>query len=724
VPGDAFSQSIADVAIIDQAEISRDQAGTITSERRRLTISEPAIGYPNKFRGSTWNERKQQYEAQGASRPIDIPLDGPIGGQAALDRQDADWPYAYDLDEVLTQIRSATPDAATAPRGDSGAFYKSVYLQRLANPLQAWNPEPGHPDHDPELPVNPYMTVDFMPTNLTVFNSRGDDQGREEIDADHQDGKEATEPRNNFVSVQRGMTLQRHAQTAGGAGAQDYMPSAWPFEIPNLVRDRPPQFVKDMLKTPRNLYRQMSLQALNDYWFNAVPEHSLGFLNRPYQARWLTDVERQVIPAKPFEWLTWNNRPYASSNELLMVPGVRSSQLLKRFANGETPPPGQPGWSPYDPTAEQKLEQALKQPNTDKRTRVPFTHLGSLLHEQVVAGSANTNGLPLNMYRLLEYVHTPSLFVGTNTWLNPEFFYNPGQTNPNDPLAVRTTDDPRLLRLPPFNTASEFRDPGRVNINTIAAKEIWDGLFHGSAKRDGGNNGDGFSNSNDRLVHPGPDDDELASSRRGYGTLLNDPTLLLGTSPTIFANPFRSPDAGNLVPLQNMMRAGVECTLQRSDSLDPGTISAAPLFAAETSDKPRTEDPDNNDLDEVRDSDRNPFFRYQPMMRVDNLVTTRSNVYAVWITIGFFEVEPVPAWNNITSNTVRDRFGGTNAAAEALYNRVYPNGYALGREDGIDTGDVRRVRGFYILDRTMPAAFEPGIDHNVENVIRLRRRIE
>ena len=41
------------------------------------------------------------------------------------------------------------------------------------------------------------------------------------------------------------------------------------------------------------------------------------------------------------------------------------------------------------------------------------------------------------------------------------------------------------------------------------------------------------------------------------------------------------------------------------------------------------------------DTFRNPFFRYQGLQRLGNLVTTRSNVYAVWITVGYFEVSPV-----------------------------------------------------------------------------------
>ncbi len=36
--------------------------------------------------------------------------------------------------------------------------------------------------------------------------------------------------------------------------------------------------------------------------------------------------------ASPFPWLTWNNRPYASPTELLLVPRLSSSRLLRDFS--------------------------------------------------------------------------------------------------------------------------------------------------------------------------------------------------------------------------------------------------------------------------------------------------------------------------------------------------------------------------------------------------------
>jgi len=105
---------------------------------------------------------------------------------------------------------------------------------------------------------------------------------------------------------------------------------------------------------------------------------------------------------------------------------------------------------------------------------------------------------------------------------------------------------------------------------------------------------------------------------------------------------------------------------------------------------------------------RNPYFRYQNLQRMSNAVTTRSNVYAVWITVGYFEVSRAP---NKPSGTEPDF-------------TIYPDGLQLGAELGSDSGNVKRHRGFYIFDRSIPVGFEPGKDHNIENGVLLRRFIE
>ena len=74
------------------------------------------------------------------------------------------------------------------------------------------------------------------------------------------------------------------------------------------------------------------------------------------------------------------------------------------------------------------------------------------------------------------------------------------------------------------------------------------------------------------------------------------------------------------------------------------------------------------------------------------MTTTRSSVFAIWITIGYFNV---------------DEFG------------------RIGTEITSDVGgDIRRNRAFYMIDRSIPVAFEPGRNHNVDDAVLLRTIIE
>lgn len=111
------------------------------------------------------------------------------------------------------------------------------------------------------------------------------------------------------------------------------------------------------------------------------------------------------------------------------------------------------------------------------------------------------------------------------------------------------------------------------------------------------------------------------------------------------------------------------------------------------------------------DALRSPYFYYQDMQRYSNMVTTRSNVYAVWMTVGYFEVSP---WGGYTAPN-----SGTMTV-----DPVHPDGYQLGQEMGIDTGEVKRNRAFYVFDRSLPVGFKRGENLNIDKGLLLKRYIE
>jgi hypothetical protein len=48
----------------------------------------------------------------------------------------------------------------------------------------------------------------------------------------------------------------------------------------------------------------------------------------------------------------------------------------------------------------------------------------------------------------------------------------------------------------------------------------------------------------------------------------------------------------------------------------------------------------------------------------------------------------------------------------------------LAAEMGADTGEVRRHRAFYIVDRSIPVGFVPGSRLNTDDCVLVRRLIE
>jgi hypothetical protein len=225
-------------------------------------------------------------------------------------------------------------------------------------------------------------------------------------------------------------------------------------------------------------------------------------------------------------------------------------------------------------------------------------------------------------------------------------------------------------------------------------------------------------------------------SRRGYGTTDNiyepytpasplDPSCL----PTEFPRPFRSAGSSFLTPpLMNSM--GTKDFLAYNREINATLLRAEPATAVlgtDTSDpfqkltfRPLFESFSTPTITE--DTYRNPAFRYKTLERMANLTTTRSNVYAVWITVGYFEVSraSVKPW----INDLALQYGWTQTQLQQFMRQIYLDGYELGQELGSDTGEIERHRGFYIIDRSIPVGFQRGQDLNAEKAFLLKRVID
>jgi hypothetical protein len=136
---------------------------------------------------------------------------------------------------------------------------------------------------------------------------------------------------------------------------------------------------------------------------------------------------------------------------------------------------------------------------------------------------------------------------------------------------------------------------------------------------------------------------------------------------------------------------------------------------------------------------RNPWFKQELLRKISSQVTTRSNVFAVWITVGYFEVLEEP----VADGADNDGDGELNSPTDPMYGKALADGVdnapanglidegidepdelmpRLGRELGSDTGNVTRHRAFYVIDRTRSVGFDPDLDP--KDMILYRRIIE
>lgn len=775
-----------------------------------MNISEPAYGYGVRTRELFELEVNSGDEGQQWS-PQAAEGEGAFVNAAG---EEAHFDTPFDVDPEFTA-------AVDSPK--TYKKYRVVHLQRLADPTMPWNPPPGYNEidqqraeygrHDASLPVNPYLTVDSASVDLTIFN------GTCSVNIQ-------TSANRMFGSSERMHESQRSAQEAGGSFAvqqraifdQDFFMAPEQL-LPNESTTATSTQRRNM---PESVEKEHRIRENhNDYFF----KHSLGLPNEAMGEFYIrpeanlapavtdptdlagNDGNQQTMGtalgaprpdtttgvASTYPWLNWTNRPFVSESELLQVPAWGTMELLRKFSVMNPIVQSDPYTNEGARNASntrvraadieadfaddgmQSLTVDAEKTNA-ARYKSHVAGFGALLNMMQTSRYParilqDTNGNPVpvgapNFHRILDYVHTPSRFVATDTLLTPTTF---------NLANVNSEDDPRVGYLAPFNRVPNYREPGKVNLNTVVSQreagssayllwsDVFDGLMHRVQDLDPSQKTAGLP-----FGHFGPAWRDVVLSRRGYadpiytrgvspGGVDRADLVLDGSVPTFFSNPFRSGEAGDLVPLSALVRKGAEASMFRSHPFQPGQDfvwggNGSDNGSALTNDSReagingldgnpfvkvtaggRTSDQASVPLfselcsTTAIDATRNSAMHYGPLTRIDNMTTNRSGVFAIWVTVGYFEVTAAPNWED-DENSVRTKFmnqAGRDAdRARALYNKVYPQGYQLGKELGSEIGNVDRHRAFYIVDRTRPVAFKPGDDVNVEDAILLRRRIE
>jgi hypothetical protein len=196
-----------------------------------------------------------------------------------------------------------------------------------------------------------------------------------------------------------------------------------------------------------------------------------------------------------------------------------------------------------------------------------------------------------------------------------------------------------VLGVPSYlnGTTLGGRVPGKVNINTMNEMEIFQALCDANAS---------FSS--------GITTTDVANI---FGNLLASRSQGPGWTPSASDRPFRSFSAGWIQSgdAQYANGSGIDDTLLRNFASGGTTL---PLFWKGAL------------------GNNHPYQQFELLQKIYNNVTTTSNAFALWLTVGFFEVQD------------------TDSAGNAI---VPPK---IGSEIGRDQGRQIRHRMFAIIDRT------------------------
>ena len=260
-------------------------------------------------------------------------------------------------------------------------------------------------------------------------------------------------------------------------------------------------------------------------------------------------------------------------------------------------------------------------------------------HTMAFGSMAREGVRAANRFDLLwEFVEVPNRFLGSEKFLI-------ARNLEQEPVFVPTGGAMKFSLHPPFHSIPNFRYPGKINLNTIYRQEIWDALVRGYGELD-------------------------------FETFRDDRESAKGA--TDFGGYYTTAHGAEFTDDAQVLRKGADAGLFRSDGNDQ--------------DKKLTDSVNSELYGAGTDVEASAAFRNELRTRLGIAATTRSNVFAVWITIGYFKV---------------DDFG------------------RLGAEVGSEEeGKVQRNRAFYIVDRSIPVGCEPGRNHNVDQAVLVRTIIE
>ena len=396
---------------------------------------------------------------------------------------------------------------------------------------------------------------------------------------------------------------------------------------------------------------------------------------------------------QPFEFLAWNDAPFSSPAEILLIPASAPGRFGIEFIrkNGSAINLSVKSSGVSDEGGEngdgEKTNCSLGSDaggnsdnfcgwNTLKNGKLPGTYLNFHL-------SSDIKGKSLNLGNIFDFITIPSLYMGTKVFS--------GYDKNLDPVYTPT-----------------LREPGKINLNTVSGKkEKPNPGLAGIVGKDF----EFFQNFYERRDGDDHEDEKHEGS---------------------WFQPAQT------APLKVELDFGNDGTgTDNSDEKKPGNST---ILAENLADSK---------------GGNNMFTATEELRKLAGLTTNRSNVFAVWLTVGYFEVEkarpgvnmplcdpdgvplydfesnpPRPGKDPTTGLELTDANGCLSLPPEYkyynYYRAIYPDGYTYGKElgtDGVDTEGVTRPRAFYLIDRSIPVDFRRGRSWNWKNTILLERKL-
>ena len=192
-----------------------------------------------------------------------------------------------------------------------------------------------------------------------------------------------------------------------------------------------------------------------------------------------------------------------------------------------------------------------------------------------------------------------------------------------------------------FNQIAGGREPGRVNVNTIASDAVWEAVVQGSVRRD---------------------PDPVRSKKPPFG-LVKARTSGTSAADVGYAELASSGTSGTINPAKSTPQL---LNLSGNDSIKPLII--------------------RNDTGSIPDANLNPMHEYHTALRLGNIATNRSHVFGIWITL-----RTIPTTGPGTPPPI-DRDSIRYHRMFLLYDRSIPVGFTPGHDHNVRDGIlVQRV---------------------------------